>query len=403
MAEHRTHIVVLGAGYAGMLAVLRLASKAKSANITLVNASDTFVERIRLHQANAPKTRPIARLLNGKNVCFVEGWVKKIDLETYGVTVQTQKGIQRINYDYLVYTLGSMVDRSRIAGVDEYAYTLTPNGPRSASDLHKALPEAAARGGRLVVVGGGLTAIEAASEFAEQYPRLHVSLMTSGILGDQLSDKGKKHVHNVFDRLGIALHENIRVQQISTNAVLTTSGESVPFDLCVWAAGFTVPSLAREAGLAVNDGGQILIDPYMRSISHPEVYAAGDAAAFAGSIGVPIRMACATAEPMAAHAADNLTALIQHQPQAPFGFSYVFRCISLGRRDGLIQWVKADDQAKEHIYTGRLAAFVKEMVCRFAWWSIDIQRSWPQAYFWPGKKTSQQVHTPQSWQIEQNT
>ena len=47
------NIVVIGAGYAGTLAALRLAGKSKNQNITLINASDTFVERIRLHELAA--------------------------------------------------------------------------------------------------------------------------------------------------------------------------------------------------------------------------------------------------------------------------------------------------------------------------------------------------------------
>jgi len=387
MIEQKTNIVILGAGYAGMLAALRLSAKAKSAQITLVNASDTFVERIRLHQKNKPQLRPIPGLLKGKNVRFVHAWVKSIDLKAREVTVQTRSEIEQIHYDQLVYALGSTVDRRSVAGVDDYCYTLTSNGKQSASDLHQILPTAAEHGQRLVVVGGGLTAIEAASEFAEQYPQLHVSILTAGTLGAHLSAKGRSHLRRVFARLGITIIEQIQVSYVSKNALVTASNESIPFDVCVWAAGFTVPTLARDAGLTVNNRGQILIDPYLRSISHPEIFAAGDSAAFVENPDAPIRMACATAEPMAAQAADNLVALINHQPQQPFGFQYIFQCISLGRQDGLIQWVKADDRAREHIFRGRLAAFIKEIVCRYAWWGVQIQGRLPQIFTWPGKKS----------------
>jgi NADH dehydrogenase FAD-containing subunit len=60
----QTRILILGAGYAGMLAAVRLAGKTRRQNaaITLVNASDVFVERLRLHQVAANwqvKRRPI--------------------------------------------------------------------------------------------------------------------------------------------------------------------------------------------------------------------------------------------------------------------------------------------------------------------------------------------------------
>jgi hypothetical protein len=57
---------------------------------------------------------------------------------------------------------------------------------------------------------------------------------------------------------------------------------------------------------------------------------------------------------------------LHDQPQKPLHFSYILRCISLGRHDGLIQLVKSDDTPRNTVFTGRLAAFVKERVCRFA-------------------------------------
>lgn len=388
MSEQKKHIVILGAGYAGMLAALRLTHKAKDARITLINASDTFVERIRLHQVatNQPvKRRSIPGLLRGKTVDFVQGWVTGLDPQRREVVVQVQGKEQRIEYDYLVYALGSMVDKNAAPGVADHAYTLAPDGERSAPALRQTLGVLAPEGGRVVVAGGGLTAIEAATEIADTYPELQVSLVTAGRLGAHLSQKGQAHVREVFKRLNIAVHEFSPVGGVDAQAVVTTNGERIPFDVCLWAGGFTVPPLAREAGISVNNKGQISIDPYLRSLSHSHIYAVGDAAAFVEDPGAPIRMACATAEPMAAQAADNLAALLHGDEPLPMGFSYVFQCISLGRHDGLIQWVYTDDSPKESIITGRQAAIVKEFICRFAWWSVDMHRRWPQMYNWPGQ------------------
>lgn len=53
----------------------------------------------------------------------------------------------------------------------------------------------------------------------------------------------------------------------------------MPARTVVWAAGFRVPDLAREAGFAVDERDRMLVDAALRSMSHPEVYAIGDAAA----------------------------------------------------------------------------------------------------------------------------
>ena len=81
--QSTTRIVILGAGYAGMTAALRLAHKTRRlpVEITLVNGSATFVERIRLHQAAAAeqvRQRSIPKLLHGTHVRFVQGWAAAI-------------------------------------------------------------------------------------------------------------------------------------------------------------------------------------------------------------------------------------------------------------------------------------------------------------------------------------
>ena len=85
MNKLKTQIIVIGAGYAGLLATIRLAGKTQPNNveITLVNASATFVERLRLHQLAANQTlkqRPIRTTLQGTGVHFIEGIVTSIDL-----------------------------------------------------------------------------------------------------------------------------------------------------------------------------------------------------------------------------------------------------------------------------------------------------------------------------------
>src|SRR5450432_2057684 len=152
-------IIVIGAGYGGMMATLRLAGKTRrqNVNITLVNALDVFVERPRLHEwaTNKPlKNRSIGAMLRGKHVNFVQGKVTALKASERTVTVQTQSGQQDLTYDYLVYALGSNIDQGSVPGVSEYAYTLIRRGPRSAESLREVLPALGEKSGRVIVVGG---------------------------------------------------------------------------------------------------------------------------------------------------------------------------------------------------------------------------------------------------------
>ena len=173
MSKQQINVLVIGAGYAGMLATVRLAKKTYRQNvqITLINPAETFVERLRLHQYAANqlvRQRSIVGILRGTGVRFVQACVTAIDTHGREVVIQTDTGSQRLAYDYLLYSPGSTIDQDSVPGVREYAYTLTPTGPHSAEALRIALPELNRRGGQLVVVGGGATGIEAAAEFAAQ-------------------------------------------------------------------------------------------------------------------------------------------------------------------------------------------------------------------------------------------
>lgn len=364
----QSHIIILGGGYAGIMTAIRL-SRMTGARITLVNAAPDFVERIRLHQQAAGQSvprRPIASLLRGTGATFIHDTVTEITSET----VITAAG-RRLQYDKLVYALGSYTDRDSVPGVREHAFTLMPD---SVAALYGRLGQAR----HLAIVGGGATSIEAAAEFAESFPDLRVSLITRGRLGDSFSEKGAAHLYQTFARLGVDVREGVTVTALEADRAHTSDG-AIPFDVSVWAGPFIAPSLARQSGLSSNARGQILVDSKLRAVSNPNIYAVGDAAYLPG-----IRMACATAMPMGAHAADNIGALLAGREQTPFRFGYILRCLSLGRRDGLVQIVRADDSPREKIFTGRAGAFIKEQICRMTISSLSLERHLPgRVYRWP--------------------
>ena len=377
MKQTNQQIVILGAGYAGLLATLRLARLTRGLNthITLVNKADVFVERIRLHEQAVRKPARVlklAQLLRGTRVAFVQGCVQSLDVRDKHVHVQTNSGAQAIPYDKLVVALGSSVDVDALPGAREYAHALTPE---SVGALHSQL--AAPSTQTVLICGGGLTGIEAAAEFAEAHRHLRITLATRGQVGENLSDKARAHIRRVFARLGITLRENVSITRIQSKAA-HTAHEVIPFDVCVWAGSVAVPALAREAGLQVNARGQIEVDATLHSVSHAEVVAVGDAAAVTCT--VPIRMACATANPMAALAANNLAAELRGKAQQPFVFGYLAKNISLGRKDGVIDFAQADDTPRGAIWTGRLAAAYKEFVGRTVLQLILMERYWSGMY-----------------------
>ncbi|HEX2132788.1 MAG TPA: FAD-dependent oxidoreductase [Actinophytocola sp.] len=359
-----THIVVLGGGYSGQIAA-NLAARRTGARVTLVNERDRFVERVRLHQQAAGqelREHPIVNLLAGSGARLVVDRVTAIDPATRTVTLAAGEPIA---YDVLVYALGSRADLESVPGVAEHAYTV------AGAEQAAALRERVAGGGTVTVVGGGLTGIEAAAEFAETNPSLKVRMVTDRVLGERLSERGRRHLARTFARLGIEVRDEVRVGEVRADGVVLADGEHVPSDVVVWTTGFSVPALARDAGLAVDGRGRVLVDETLRSVSHPDVYGVGDAAVVRRADGQELRMACATGMPMAQHAVRAITARQDGRSPKPLRFRYLNQCVSLGRRDALIQFVRADDSPREAVLTGRVAALYKEAIVRGA---LQIQR-----------------------------
>jgi NADH dehydrogenase FAD-containing subunit len=122
--------------------------------------------------------------------------------------------------------------------------------------------------------------------------------------------------------------------------------------------------------MEVTDRGQIVVDGDMRSVSHPDVYAVGDAGYAIGDAGKPLRMSCASGIPMAWIAADAIAAGLTGGQRGKVPLGYFQQCISLGRKNGLIQFVTSDDQARLASLRGFTAMVYKEFICKGAAWSV---------------------------------
>ncbi|AZQ36200.1 oxidoreductase [Streptomyces cyaneochromogenes] len=369
--QHR--IVVLGAGYTGVTAAGRLAKRLHRADVTLtlVNAEPDFVERVRMHQlavGQELKARPFSEMFAGTGVDLKLAKVTGVDVDRRTVAVTDASGTQELlDYDTLVYALGSGWQDHGVPGAAEHAHEIAsrPGALR--------LRESLARldvGQPVVVVGGGLTGLEAVTEIAEARPDLDVALAARGALGDWLSPKGSRHLRKVLDGLGITVHEHAAVTAVAADQVSTAEGGTIPAAVTVWTTGFAVHPIARATTLDVTDTGQIVVDGTMRSVSHPDVYAIGDAAMAMGAGDKPLRMSCASGGFTAWQAAEAITARLTGGKLPNVPLRYFNQCISLGRKEGLIQYVTADDRAVRAALTGRLAAVYKELVCKGAAWSV---------------------------------
>ncbi|NLE82548.1 MAG: FAD-dependent oxidoreductase [Rhodococcus sp.] len=368
--KHR--IVVLGAGYAGASAAGYLARHLhpEDFEITVVNAEANFVERMRMHQLAAgrePNPLPLIDMFAGTGITLRVAKVTSVAAADRIVTVRTDNGPDRIAYDTLLYTLGSTVADHGVPGVHEHAFHVT--GRPDAERLRRHLDELDGTG-EVVVVGGNLTAIEVATEIAEVRPGPHVTLATSGEVGGWLGAKARKHMLRAFERLGIDIHENTTIGRVEESKVIASDGTELRSDATVWAAGFAVHPIAAASGLQVEEDGRITVNRTMRSISHPDVYAAGDSVYAVGDNERPLPMSCASAgftrmQATAAIIGDLTGHEVSKTPLAYFG-----NCISLGQKDAVFQVVDKEATSKSWSLRGAPASVFKSFVLNNVAWNM---------------------------------
>ncbi|WP_067814995.1 NAD(P)/FAD-dependent oxidoreductase [Actinomadura kijaniata] len=372
--KHR--ILVLGAGYAGAFAAGNLARRLSPADteITVVNAEPDFVQRLRLHQFAAGQeieTPKLADVFAGTGVRLRLARVTAVDPERRAVAVADADGGGELGYDTLVYALGSHADDHGVPGVAEHAFNVA--GRVSARRLREHLDglEKRGGGGRVLVVGDGLTGIETATEFAESRPGLSVTLIARGELGARLSAGARSHLRQACARLGITVVEHTRVEAVEATRVLCDDGTVLASDATVWTAGFEVSPIAAAGGLEVTGSGQIIVDRTMRSVSHPDVYAVGDSAHAIGDNGLPLPMSCASADYTGRQATNAIVGHLTGRTITKIKLSYPGNHISLGRRDGILQLVDGEAQAKPRYVVGRKAARVKAGILWGSLWATS--------------------------------
>jgi NADH dehydrogenase FAD-containing subunit len=358
-----TNILILGAGYTGIAAAIRTATRTRrhGGKVRLVSASPRFTERLRLHQTAAGerlRDHAIADIIAGTGIDLVLGRVTALDPVRHEVIVNGEHagGGRVIGYDKLIYALGTVTDLST-PGVAKHAYVYDDHD--QAVRLARRLGELDR--GTVVVAGGGLTGVESATELAESHPNLRVVLLSRGRPGSMMGEKARAYVDKAMTRLGIQVRGGADVVKVLPDAVELAGGELVDSDATLWTAGTAGLPLAAEAGLTVDEQGRIVVDSALHSVSHPDVYAVGDAAAVRQPYGV-MHGTCQGGIPTGLHAADALADGLLGRPVKAFRFGYVHQPLSLGRKDAVIQFTHPDDTPRRWYLTGRWAIAYKETV-----------------------------------------
>lgn len=352
-------VVVIGGGYAGALAANHVRMRDDVA-VTLVNPRPKFIERIRLHQhvaGNYDATVGYDTLL-ADDVRLVVDTATRIDAAAR--TVELASG-DTLDYDYLIYAVGSTgTVPASVPGATEFAYPLAEfeQAERLAVRLQD-VPLSA----QMVVVGAGLTGIEAASEFAAAGRNV---VLVGNKLAPSMSAPGRRSVTKALAKLGVTVIEG-DVSSVTANRVTLADGRFISSAVTVWTAGFGTPELAAASGLRTDELGRLLTDETLTSIDDPRIVATGDAAAPSGQ---PLRMSCQATSPLTVTAVGTVLSRIAGTEPTALDPVFVGSCVSLGRHAATIQIARKDDSSTKYYIGGRVGAKLKEAICKGTLWGI---------------------------------
>jgi len=140
---------------------------------------------------------------------------------------------------------------------------------------------------KVLVVGGGAAGVEAVFATRRQLARWapHVAvdcvLATSGdTLLPALAPGAVSRTNALLDDKGIRVVYGFWASHFTIGSVVSQDGRSLEADVALWAGGAQAHGLPGASGLACDDSGFIRVDQYLRSVSHPEIFAAGDCASW---------------------------------------------------------------------------------------------------------------------------
>lgn len=374
------NIVILGAGFGGITALLKLRSALlrqkllKSYNLVLVANRSYHLYTPALYEiASMPRGDaaalalksaiciPIADILaRFSGIGFIGEEVQKLDPRTHVITFRSGN---QINFEYVIIALGAETDFFDIPGLAEHSFPL-----KTFEDAvyFRNRAEEIATGKknviRVIVGGGGPTGVEFSAELVNFFCRLkeksaigqcrvEIILMDSRpeILSGFSASVVKKSRRRL-KKLGVKVMTSSTIKRVTASEVVLEGGHAVRCDLLIWSGGVKPAGVLKNFGLTLDKNGAVVVNKMLEA--KPRIYAIGDCASFTNPrTGRPLPRNVPVAEASARLAAANILAdIMQRKPQAfapaksyPYilavGGKYALTDLVIIRFSGFLGWL----------------------------------------------------------------
>jgi len=340
-------VVVIGSGFAGLWAALgaarrldELAVPAGTVDITVLSPKPFHDIRVRNYEADLSECRiPLADVLDPAGVAHVATDVTTIDTDVGSVS--TSEG-GAYGYDRLVLASGSQVVKPVISGLREFGFDIdTYDGAVALQHHLQALADAppVPAAATVVVVGAGLTGIEAACELPGRLrtlfpgtgvrPRV-VLVDHNPVVGSDMGASARPVIERALSDNGVETRTGVSVTAVGNRSVSLSSGEQLAAATVVWCAGMRASSLTGQLPAPRDRLGRVPVDDYLRVLGVPSVFAAGDVAAARMDDAHLSVMSCQHGRPMGRYAGYNVISDLFGEPMLKLRIPWYVTVLDLG-------------------------------------------------------------------------
>jgi len=348
-------VVVVGAGFGGLRAARAL--RRAPVQVVLVDRNNYHLFQPLLYQVATaglePEeiAKPARAILRGqKNFDFRMVEVTRVDFAAR--RLDTSAG--PMNYDFLVLAPGGETNFFGLESMQRYGMGLKDIPDAVAIRNHvltcfeQAMlePDAERRRALLtfIVVGGGPTGVEMAGALSElirlvlvkDYPRLNIKdvrillLEATDKLLAALPERLREAAGKTLWRKYVEVRFGASVADYDGERIRLKSGEVIPAQTVIWAAGVRASPLNATLGLPAARQGRIPVEPTLQVPGHPEVFIIGDAA-YREQDGEPLPMVAPVAIQMGQSVAGNIGRLLRGHPLRPFHYRDQGTLATIGR------------------------------------------------------------------------
>lgn len=367
--DRRTHVVILGGGFAGLAAAEQLADR--DVRVTLIDKRNFHLFQPLLYQvatgALSPGdiATPLREVLRSyKNITVLLG--EATDIDVRGRRVLLSDG--EIGYDFLLVAVG--FDNNYFGHPDWERWAPGLKSLENATELRSRIlhafesaerePDRERRRALLtfVVVGAGPTGVEMAgaiAEFAADTMAAEFRHIARDSVNVVLIEGGERVLSAFPGPLSLKAEKALRIKGVTVRTrtvVRSIDAEGVSIDqsglrekiaarVVVWGAGVggtaLVARLAAATGADLTKAGGISVGPDLTVPGHPEIFVAGDTACFHHRRVRPLPGVAQVAMQQGRYVAGNILAWVRQDPVAREPFRYKDRgsMATIGRAEAV--------------------------------------------------------------------